>query len=100
MKALIAVCAALAMTPAFADTLVARQGDDSVRLADVPCRSEAVLGRIEPNIHSDYKSATARLAGQSFVACWREMGSVAHVVYEDGDQGLIPMAELKRELVS
>jgi hypothetical protein len=99
MKAFV-LCAALAAAPVFAEQLVARQGDDSVRLADSPCKSEQVLGRLEPKTHEEYKAATAVFQGQNFVACWRVMGGVAHLVYEDGDQGIIPMAELKRELVS
>jgi hypothetical protein len=99
MKAIV-LCAALAAAPVFAEQLVARQGDDSVRLADSPCQSEQVLGRLEPKTHEEYKAATAVFQGQNFVACWRVMGGVAHLVYEDGDQGIIPMAELKRELVS
>lgn len=100
MKAVIAVCAALALAPAFAENLVARQGDDSVRLADTPCQAREVLVRIEPDAHKEYKSATAQLQGQRFVACWREMGNVAHLVYEDGDQGIIPMIELKPEMAT
>jgi hypothetical protein len=103
MKAF-ALCAALAAAivsvPASADELVARQGDDSVRLADAPCRSELVLARLQPQSQEEYRSATAVFQGQNFVACWRVMGNVAHLVYEDGDQGIIPMAELKPDLVS
>lgn len=101
MKAFV-LCAVLAAAPAFAlaDDLVARQGDDSVRLNDAPCASENVLGRLPVEAREEYKSASAQLQGQSFSACWREMGNVAHLVYEDGDQGIIPMQELKRELMS
>jgi hypothetical protein len=97
---MIVLCAALAFSPVFAQELVARQGDDSVRLNDGPCASEQVISRLEPATAREYKSASAQLAGQRFVACWREMGGVAHLVYEDGDQGVIPMAELKPELAA
>jgi hypothetical protein len=33
--------------------------------------------------------------GQSFKACWLVDGSDAHLLYEDGDQGLIPLSEFK-----
>jgi len=94
----IALAAAAAAAPAFSEELVARQGDDSVRLSDAACQSELVLARVEPGAQDEYKAATARFQGQSFVACWRSMGGVAHLVYEDGDQGIIPMRELKPEL--
>ena len=96
MKAF-AVCiafAAAAAAPAFADELVARQGNDSVRLSDAACKSELVLARVEPGEKEEYKAATAEFQGQNFVACWRTMGNVAHLVYEDGDQGIIPLQEL------
>ena len=96
--ALVAALAAFAAAPAFADQLVARQGSDSVRLFDGACKSELVLRRVEPNTTDDYKAATANFQGQNFVACWRMMGNVAHLIYEDGDQGIIPMQELKPEL--
>ena len=102
MKA-VAVAAALAAfvaAPAFAEQLVARQGNDSVRLSDAACKSELVLARLEPRSHEQYRSASAHFQGQNFVACWRMMGNVAHLIYEDGDQGIIPMQELKPELTT
>lgn len=97
MKAAIALCAALALAPAFAEDLVAREGDDSVRLADAPCESQVIM-KLVPESHAEYKKAQATVKGQSYVACWREMGNVAHLIYEDGDQGIIPMGDLKREI--
>lgn len=99
---LIAVCAALALAPAFAsaDELVARQGTDSVRLSDTACTSQQVLGRLSPDSREFYKKASAEVGGQAFQACWAIVGDAAHLVYEDGDQGVIPMAELKPELTA
>lgn len=102
MKTL-AVCAAfaaLAAAPAFAENLVARQGNDSVRLSEASCESKLVLSRLEPQLHEQFRAASAEFQGQNYVACWRMVGNVAWLLYEDGDQGVIPMAELKRELVS
>ena len=101
MKAVAIVAAVAALTtPVFADQLVARQGNDSVRLSDAACKSELVLARLEPGAQDKYRAATAEFQGQNFVACWRAMGGVAHLVYEDGDQGIIPMQELKPELTT
>ncbi|MCE3269824.1 MAG: hypothetical protein K0S57_221 [Ramlibacter sp.] len=102
MKAFV-ICAALAtsaVAPAFAQELVARQGDDSVRLSDSACKSELVLGRLEPGVAKQYRSASALFQGQRFVACWRLVGNAAHLVYEDGDQGIIPATELKPDLTA
>jgi hypothetical protein len=95
---LIACAAALAATSVFADELVARNGDDSVRLADAPCTSKLVLSRLEGQTQDDFKQATAVVGGQSFQACWHVVGSSAHLMYEDGDQGLIPLSDLKPDL--
>ncbi len=102
MKAVVfcAAVATLAVAPAFGQELVARQGDDSVRLSDTACSSELVLRRLEPGTAGDYKAASAVFQGQRFTACWRMMGNVAHLIYEDGDQGIIPVAELKPELAA
>jgi hypothetical protein len=100
MRSLLIVCAALAAAPAFAQDLVARQGSDSVRLGDQPCRSELVLGRIQPQQKEDYRQASAVVDGQTFQACWRPMGTAAHLMYEDGDQGLIPLQDLKPDITA
>ena len=103
MKAVVicaALAAAFATAPSFAQELVARQGDDSVRLSENACNSELVLRRLEPGSAGEYKAASAVFQGQRFTACWRIMGNVAHLVYEDGDQGIIPAAELKPDLTA
>jgi opacity protein-like surface antigen len=102
MKAVLfcAVLATVAATPAFAEDLVARQGDDSVRLSDNACKSDLVLSRIEPGLAKDFRSASAVFQGQRFQACWRMMGNAAYLVYEDGDQGIIPANELKPDLTA
>lgn len=97
---ILVLCAALAAVPAFAQDLVARQGNDSVRLNDGPCTSDLVLSRLQPQMREEYKAATAVVDGQNFTACWRPMGNAAHLLYEDGDQGLIPMEELKPDLTA
>jgi hypothetical protein len=95
------ICAALAAAaPAFAQDLIARQGNDSVRLGDKPCTSDLVLGRLQPQQKQEYKAATAVVDGQTFQACWRPLGSAAHLLYEDGDQGLIPMHDLRPDLTA
>lgn len=102
MKAVVfcAALAAFAAAPSFAEELVARQGNDSVRLSDTACISQLVLNRLDPSSVEEYKAASAVFQGQRFTACWRMMGNVAHLVYEDGDQGIIPVQELKPEMAA
>ena len=100
MKAAV-FCAALtafAVAPSFAQDLIARQGDDSVRLSEEACKSDLVLSRLEPGIAAQFHHASAVFQGQRYQACWRMMGNAAYLVYEDGDQGIIPARELKPEL--
>jgi hypothetical protein len=92
------LCIALAAAPVFADELVARQGNDSIRLAEAPCASTQVLSQLQPQQREEYRAASAVVQGTTYTACWRVMGNAAHLLYEDGDQGIIPLAELKREL--
>jgi hypothetical protein len=103
MKAIVfcAAIAAIAAAPAsFAQELVARQGDDSVRLSDADCTSQLVLSRLEPGTAGEFHAASAVFQGQKFQACWRMVGNAAYLVYEDGDQGLIPASELKPDLAA
>jgi len=94
------LCAALAAAPALAGDLVARQGGDSVRLAEGPCKVEKVLGQLDPKLQEKYRAATATVQGRTFAACWRMTPAGAHLMYEDGDQGLVPSSDLKPELTA
>ena len=93
------LCAALAATaPALADVLVARHGENAVRLVDAPCAIEAVLSRVPASHQEHFKQATAVVNGQTFQGCWLAVGGRAHLFYEDGDMGVIPMSDLRAEL--
>lgn len=92
------LCAALVVAPAFADDLVARHGSDTVRLADSPCAVEQVLELVPVQMREEFHAASAVLEGRNFSGCWRVMGNAVHLLYEDGDEGLIPLADLKPEL--
>lgn len=74
--------------------LVGRHGNDSVRLSEAPCTNELVTPRLPPGLGEEFHAAVAVFGGKSFVACWREMGNIAFLIYEDGDQGVIPLQAL------
>jgi hypothetical protein len=94
--ALFCAAAALAAAPALADELVATNGQDSVRLSDKPCSSDPVLAKVTPRFRDMLKEANAVVDGQPFRACWIVDGDAAHLLYEDGDQGLIPLSDFKQ----
>ena len=95
MRIALLCAAALLATPVLADELVAFNGNDSVRLSDAPCTSEEVLNRLKPQFRTVLRDASAVVQGQSFKACWIPAGDSAHLLYEDGDQGLIPLSDFK-----
>jgi len=94
--AFLCAAAVFAATPALADELVASNGQDSVRLTDQPCSNEQVLKQLTPKFRDAMKDASATVGGQPFRACWIVDGDSAHLLYEDGDQGLIPLADFKQ----
>jgi len=96
MKFALLCVAALAAAPVLADELVASNGQDSVRLTDQPCSSEQVLQQLTPQIRDMMKDASATVGGKQFKACWVVDGNAAHLLYEDGDQGLIPLEDFKQ----
>ena len=98
MRTILLFCAVFAAAPAMSQDLVARQGDNTIRLADAPCADEGVLSKVPPQLHAQFRRAVATVEGQTFAACWRKTGGAAHLIYEDGDQGILPLADLKPEM--
>lgn len=96
MKYVLLCAAALLAAPAMADEVIASNGPDSVRLSDGQCSSQKILEQLEPGVRDQLKDATATIDGQSFKACWVVDGGVAHLVYEDGDEGMVPLTEFRK----
>lgn len=83
---------------AAAEDRIARQGADSVTISERPCTVASVLIQIDkvaPGERDQFQRADATFGGQRYFACWRTIPGGVHVVYEDGDQGVIPAGELK-----
>jgi len=95
MRSIVLLCAVLATTPAMAGDLVAYEGTNMIRLTAQACTNEAVLQRIEPEARASFWTASAVLQGQRYTACWRITPIAAYLLYEDGDQGLIPLEKLQ-----
>lgn len=94
MKSAGALAALLAAGPALADA-VASNGRDTVRLSDKPCAITAVIAQIPEPLRQGRRTAAASVSGQPFAACWRLIPQGVHLLYEDGDQGLIPAGDFK-----
>jgi hypothetical protein len=84
---------------AFAGERVARQGDDEVHVFDSPCVSAQTIARIPENAREGWGKVQGRYQGERFFGCWLPMGDDAiFILWEDGDQGVIPAADLKPAL--
>jgi hypothetical protein len=82
----------LALTSAlsYAD-LMASSGKDYVQLHETVCSSPEVLKRIDPSIHALLKAGTAEVGGTKYALCWYPFQNHIALMYDDGDQGLVPM---------
>jgi hypothetical protein len=95
MKRLTLAAILVAAGPAFGD-VVATIGGDSIRLTGNPCTNETVLQHVPAEARDKFMAASAIVGGHSFTGCWRpyRKGEV-HLVYEDGDEGIMPLAAFK-----
>lgn len=89
------LCAALAASSAMAGDLVAYEGRDMIRLTSESCDNTAVLGRLAPQVQTHFLRATAVLEGRRYAACWAITPTAAYLMYEDGDEGLVPLNKLE-----
>lgn len=88
----------LAAAPAFAGPSgLARQGDDWVRIKALACTNAAVIAQIHKANQDEHAFlwAEGHFGGKDFAACWEPTSFGIHVIYEDGDQGLIPAEAIK-----
>lgn len=93
---LAAACLASAGAAAQTNDLVAYQGTNAIRLTDTACTDAAVLERIEPQARPHFRQARATVDGKSYRACWGALPMAVVLVYEDGDQGVLPLSALQR----
>lgn len=98
MRHCLLAAALLCASPAFAQTqMIAKNGDNSVRIIDKPCVVASVLMHIPASERQAFRKAEAKIEGQRYFACWRLVGDKIHLVYEDSDQGLLHVSEFKPE---
>lgn len=84
----------LATAPALAEKVFA-QGGDEIRIFDSPCVSVETMNRMPANARAGWNKAQGSIGGQRFFGCWREMTGVVYIIWEDGDQGVVPMIGFK-----
>lgn len=91
----VALALGLASLPAFGGDLVAYEGADMIRLTETACSNQTVLGRIDPSSREHFRSATATVDGRTYQACWGALPAAVYLIYEDGDQGVVPISKLQ-----
>lgn len=97
---LAAFVAACVLTPATAaryenDTMIARRGSEYIRLWEAPCNHAGTLAQIKPEYRELFKKARAMVAGQDLYACWISENGQVFIIFEDGDQTVVPVDEFK-----
>jgi hypothetical protein len=94
MRALILILL-VAAAPALAGERVARQGDDEVRVFDSPCVSAETIARMPEGSREGWNKVQGRFGGQRYFGCWRPAGDSVYILWEDGDEGVVPEQVLK-----
>jgi hypothetical protein len=89
------VLTVFAPNQAHAFELVAERGGESVRFYDTPCQDPRVTKHIRPEMVEWFHGAEVVLGTQYFSACWTPVQGFLNLVYEDGDQGSVPMSDVK-----
>jgi hypothetical protein len=81
---------------AYGAELIARQGNDFVRaFTHIACPKE--IADTLPNMPKmgDFFYGEVQFNGVDYKVCWRMMGNAILLHYPDGDQGIVPLTELK-----
>jgi hypothetical protein len=98
-KFLLSVVAAFALFTAEAAgpvDFIARQGSDSVIIHTTSaCSNEKIIARAPERFRDSLVSAKGHFQGKDFDACAFPYGESVYVLYDDGDNGMIPMSEFK-----
>lgn len=94
MKHILVFLSVMFCCTAWAEDLVAKNGDDSVRLTQSECPSE-ILKLLPAIAVGRTKLAIAVVSGVEYRACWMPYGDLIALKYEDDDNGLIPEKEFQ-----
>jgi hypothetical protein len=94
MRNFIVAAALVAAGTSFASQ-TARLGDDWIRIFDSPCVSAETMMRIPPAMRDQFRKVQARIGGQTFFGCYVFRNDAVYVIYDDGDQGVIPLSAFK-----
>lgn len=93
----IMIASVLLASCAHMQSVVASDGRNSVRLTDQPCVDAAVLKHLNPKYRDVVQEASAVIDGHQYAACWMVDRDQAHLLFDDGEQALIPRSSFRRD---
>jgi len=73
----------------------AKAPDGEITVSDQKCTNQAILARIPREVHDQILTAEVILNKQKYAACWHGMPQGVHLLYEDGDEGMVPYQMFK-----
>ena len=102
MRALLAVLAILfPLTTVSAGDIVMRYADEAgnyVRLFDAPCSNGTIMARVPPQYRESMRSGEGKIDKKVYASCWVALdGERVGIIFDDGDQVVLPMAIFKPE---
>lgn len=95
LKSILLALMLVLSVPASAAEMSASLGKDYIRISDKECTEKAVLDRIPPDQRPLFRKAEATVGGVDYKACWMYTPQAIKLIYEDGDEGLIPPQAFK-----
>lgn len=91
------LCLATFVSLAWPASLIARHGENWVRVQEGPCVNERILSMVKPDFHRLLKQGTGVFEGKPFGMCWFLNGPTVYVIWEDGDASEIPAGMFTKE---
>lgn len=88
---------AFACSLAWPASLIARHGENWVRVQEGPCTNPKILGMVKEDFHRLLKQGTGVFEGKPFGMCWFLNGPTVYVIWEDGDASEIPAGMFTKE---
>ena len=94
----ILLAALLCVGPAFAGSYVYEHSPgNAVHLSDVACKHAVILAMVMDEFKDKFRKGRATVNGREYALCWIEAEDRAFMIYEDADQGVLPMREFTRQ---
>lgn len=88
-RLILAALAAGFATFAHADMVASNGAGDELRLMQTPCTNSAILDRVKPEFHSQFKAGQASIGGKIIRLCFVDtMEGFYYVIPEGAEQGI------------